>query len=159
MIRIHSSKLSNSSETLSTHNSHFSPTLDKPLPGSPNIPATGIVDSGATDIYFDADSPIVNIDLSAPTVKVGTATDQKQQSTGTGDLNLPQLPSEFPITGHIMTGLHHTLIGVGPLCDAEYTVTFTRAEVILRDTRGMPVLYMMAQGSRATPLENRPATR
>ena len=90
-------------------------------------------------MYFAADAPIVNINLSAPAVKVGTATGQKQQSTGTGDLNLPQLPSGLPITGHIMPGFRHTLIWVGPLCDAGCTVTFTRESVIVRDTRGTPV--------------------
>ena len=39
-----------------------------------------------------------------------------------------------------MPGFRHTLIGVGPLCDAGFTVTFTLAAVILRDARGTPVL-------------------
>ena len=39
-----------------------------------------------------------------------------------------------------MPGFRHTLIGVGPLCDADCTVTFTRAAVVVRDARGMPVL-------------------
>ena len=134
------SKLIKSSDTLLTHNANFSPTLYKLLTISPDITATCIVDSGATDIYFAADSPIVNIDLSDPTVKVGTANGKTQQSTGTGDLHLPQLPSRFPITGHIMPGFCHTLIGLGPLCDADCTVTFTREAAIVRDTQGTPVL-------------------
>ena len=39
-----------------------------------------------------------------------------------------------------MTGFRHTLIGVGPLCDADCTVTFTRASVIVRDAQVSPVL-------------------
>ena len=39
-----------------------------------------------------------------------------------------------------MPGFRHTLIGVGPLCDAYFTVTFTRAAVIVRDARSTPVL-------------------
>ena len=106
------STLSKSSGTLLTHNDNFIPTLYKPLPSSPDIIATGVIDSGATYICFAADPPIVNIDLSAPTVKVGNATGQTQKSTGTGDLNLPQLPSGLPITGHIVPGFCHTLIGL-----------------------------------------------
>ena len=83
---------------------------------------------------------MVNIDRSAPKVTVLTATSQTQSSTGTGELNLPKLPSDFPVTGHIMTGFRHTLIGVGPLCDADCTVRFTRAAVIVRDAQGSPVL-------------------
>ena len=131
MLSIHSSKLSHSSETLLPHNSHFSTTLDIPLPSSQNIPATGIFDYVATDIYFAADAPIVNVNFSAPTIKVGTATGQTQQSTGTGGLNLTQLPSGLPITGHIMLGFRHTLIGVGPLYNSNCTVTFTREAVIV----------------------------
>ena len=76
---------------------------------------------------------MVNIDLSAPKVNVGTATVHTQRSTGTGELKLPMLPSDFPVTGYIMPGFKHTLIGVGPLCDTDCTVTFTRAAVIVRD--------------------------
>ena len=39
-----------------------------------------------------------------------------------------------------MPGFRHTLIGVGPLCDAKCTVTFTREAIIVRDQQGMPVL-------------------
>ena len=80
----------------------------------------------AAYIYFSADAPIVNVDRSAPKVTVGTATGQSHQSQVTGELNLPKIPSGFPVTGHIMPGFRHTLIGVGPLCDADCTFTFTR---------------------------------
>ena len=39
-----------------------------------------------------------------------------------------------------MPGFRHTLICVGPLCDADCTVTFTSAAVIVRDAQGIPVL-------------------
>ena len=39
-----------------------------------------------------------------------------------------------------MPGFRHTLIGVGPLCDADCNVTFTREAVIVRDKLGTPVL-------------------
>ena len=67
----------------------------------------------------------------APKVTVGTETDQTQKSTGAGDLDLPHLPSGFPIKGNLMPGFRHTLVGVGPICDAECTVTFTRESVIV----------------------------
>ena len=83
---------------------------------------------------------MVNIDRTAPKVTVGTATGQTKLSTGTDELNLPKLPANFPVTGHIMQGFRHTLIGVGPLCDADCTVTFTSAAVVVRDPHGNPVL-------------------
>ena len=39
-----------------------------------------------------------------------------------------------------MPGFKHTLIDVVPICDADCTVKFTRAAVIVRDTQVSPVL-------------------
>ena len=39
-----------------------------------------------------------------------------------------------------MPGFRHTLIGVGSLCDADCTVTFTSAAVVVRYLHGNPVL-------------------
>ena len=83
---------------------------------------------------------MVNIDRAATKVAVGTATGQTQVSIGTGELNLPNLPANFPVTGHIMPGFRHALIGVGPLCDADCTVKFTSTAVVVRDPQGNPVL-------------------
>ena len=83
---------------------------------------------------------MVNIDHAAPKVTVGTATGQTQQSAGTVNLALPHLPSEFPIKGYLMPGFRHTLIGVGPLCDADCAVTFTRESVIICEKQGTAVL-------------------
>ena len=83
---------------------------------------------------------MVTIDRAAPKVTVGTATGQTQRSTGTGKLNSPKLPANFPITGHIILGFKHTLIGVGPICGADCKVTFTSAAVVVRDLHGNLVL-------------------
>ena len=40
----------------------------------------------------------------------------------------------------MMPGFHNTLIRVGPLFDADCTVTFTLEELIVQDKRGKPVL-------------------
>ena len=118
----------------------YSPTITNRKSNSTSIQAIGIVDSGDTDIYFSADAPMVNIDRAAPKVTIGTATGQTQLSTVTGEINLPKLHANFPVTGHIMPGFRHTLIDVGPLCDADCTVIFTSAAVIVRDLHGNPVL-------------------
>ena len=46
-----------------------------------------------------------------------------------------------------MPGFKHTLIGVVTLCDADCTVTFTRAAVIVRDSQGIPVLTVWQEQS------------
>ena len=49
-----------------------------------------------------------------------------------------------------MTGFRHTLIGVGPICDTDCTVTFTGEAVIVQNQQGTPVLtgWHDASGSR-----------
>ena len=83
---------------------------------------------------------MVNIDCAATKVTVGMATGQTQVSIGTGELNLPKMPANFPVTGHIMPGFRYTLSGVGSLCDTECTVTFTSTAVVVGDPQGNPVL-------------------
>ena len=93
---------------MSTHTSNFINTLDITPSTLPNINkakanhkrqhdalptnATGIVDSGATDIYFSTDAPVVNIYRAALKVIVGNAIGKIQQSTGTVKVALPHLP-------------------------------------------------------------------
>ena len=107
--------LSTSSNKLLKHNSNFSPTLTSSLyktsslHSSHHSQATGIIYSGATYIYFYADAPIVNIDCSALKVTVGTATGQSQNSTGTGELNLPKplwIPSHRAYHARVLTYLN-----------------------------------------------------
>ena len=94
----------------------------------------------------------------APKVTVGTATRKNQQSTGTGSLDLPHLPLGFLIKGHLLPGFRHTLIVVGPLCDSDYAVTFTRDAVIARDKQGTAVLTGWCE-ARAQALADSPTTR
>ena len=66
-----------------------------------------------------------DIDVSAPKISVGTATGQAQRSAAAANFpKLPQLPEDFPRTGHVMPSFKHTLIGIGPICDADCKVLF-----------------------------------
>ena len=46
-----------------------------------------------------------------------------------------------------MPGFLHTLIGVGPLCDAYCTVTFARDAVIVRNKQGTAVLTGLCEAT------------
>ena len=65
---------------------------------------------------------------------------QTQNSTGTGDIALTQLPSLFPIKGNLMPGFRHNLIGVVPLCNVDCTATFTREAIIVHNKQGTAML-------------------
>ena len=87
------------------------------------------MDTGATGIYFEPTAPACDVNPQAPYIAVGTATGHVQRSTATAKLALSQLPSKFPRTGHVMPGFKHTLIGVGPICDANFSVLFNQDSV------------------------------
>ena len=57
-----------------------------------------------------------------------------------------------------MKGFCHTLIGVGPICDADCTVTFMLEAVIVQDQQGTPVLtgWREASGSRLWIIDLQP---
>ena len=92
------------------------------------------MDSGASGLYFAPNAPVININPAAPAITVGIATGQVQQSTATAKMALPNLTNTFTTTGHIMPGFNHTLLGVGPIYNADCTVTFSRDAVVLCDS-------------------------
>ena len=87
---------------------------------------TGIVDSGATHIYIAPSAPHVHPNTKAIPITVGTASGKMVKSTAIDTLSLPQPASDFPTTGYIMPSFTNILIGVGPICDADCKVLFTK---------------------------------
>ena len=83
-----------------------------------------IVDSGATHLYIAPAAPHGPPDTSADTIKVDTSNGQVEKSAAKSTLPIPQLAEYFPTTGYIMPSFTNTLIGVGPICDANCTVAF-----------------------------------
>ena len=90
---------------------------------------TGIVDSGATHLYIAPNAPYGQLDTTASKIRVGTANGKVEISTAKSILPIPQLSAEFPTTGYIMPTFTNTLIGVGPICDANCTVVFRKEDV------------------------------
>ena len=93
----------------------YMPTLYEENENSLPQQHTGIVDSGAIHLYIAPNAPYGPLDTSADTIKVGTANVQVATSAEKATLPIPQLASDFPITGCIMTAFTNTLIGVGPI--------------------------------------------
>ena len=94
---------------------------------------TAIPDSGATGFYYAKDAPVVNIRKNDKSVTVGTASKERHTSTTTAQHAIPDLPADFPRTGHVMEAFEDTLMGLGPICDAGCTVTFDANAVTIRD--------------------------
>ena len=78
---------------------------------------TAIVDSGASGWYFTPDPPVLNVNKTAATIRVGIATGQEQTSEASCELPLPHLPPG--LFGHIMSGFTHNLFGIGDFFDKD----------------------------------------
>ena len=100
----------------------------------------GIVDSGATHLYIAPTAPHGPLYTSDATIKVGTANGQVETSAAKATLPISQLSEEFPMTGYIMPSFTNTLIGVGPICDENYTVVFNKRDVTVLLPEGKPIL-------------------
>ena len=103
-----------------TNNAYVPNKTDKHLPPE----KTGIVDSGATHIYIAPNALYVKMDTTGKQIRVGTANGQVVNSTAMSTLPIPQVNSDFPTKGYIIPNFTNTLIGVGPICDANCTVVF-----------------------------------
>ena len=80
---------------------------------------------------------------------MGTASGQPPQSSGAADLGLPNLPPDFPRVGKVMPIFHHTLIGLGPTCNADCKAIFTKNNVIIYDQGGSPRITGWRERNRA----------
>ena len=101
---------------------------------------TGIVDSGATHLYIPPNAPHVPPDTSAATIKVGTYNGQVETSAAKDTLPITKLAADFPTTGYTITSFTNTLIGVGPICDANCTVVFKKKDVTVLSPEGKTIL-------------------
>ena len=61
-------------------------------------------------------------------------------SDSTCDLEIHQPSSEFLTTGHVMPELLENLVGVGPMCNAKCTVTFTKHAVNIYSSSVTPII-------------------
>ena len=98
------------------------------------------MDSGASDIHFSTTAPVDNLNTSAPQIGVGIAFGELAYSSASAQLALPQLPSYFPKSYHIIPYLNHSLMGLKIICDTECSVQFHKYTVIIYDPQGIPLL-------------------
>ena len=101
---------------------------------------TGIVDSGAKHLYIAPTALNGPPDTSAAIIKVGTVNGNVENSSEKDSLPIPQLAADFPTTGCIMPSFTNTLIGVGPICDANCIVVFKKKDVTLLSPEGKKIL-------------------
>ena len=101
---------------------------------------TGIADSGAMHIYIAHVAPHGTPDTTTTQVCVGTANGQVESSSATATLPIPQLQNDLPTTGYVMPSFTNTLIGIGPICDENFTVLFKKQDVTVFSPTGKPIL-------------------
>ena len=100
---------------------------------------TGIVDSGATHLYISPSAPHGPPESRAAKISLGTANGQVENSSAKATLPIPQLASDFHTMEYIMPYFTNTLVGVGPICDSDCTVVFTKQDVTLLSPKGKAI--------------------
>ena len=80
------------------------------------------------------------LDTRAATIKVGTANGKVETSAAKANLPIPQLAAYFPTTEYIIPYFTNTLIGAGPIFDANCTLLFKKKDVKLLSTGGKPII-------------------
>ena len=80
------------------------------------------------------------MDATEKYIRVGTANRQVANSTAMATLPIPQVKADFPTKGYIMPKFKNTIIGVGPICDADCTVVFKKEDVTLLSPKGEPII-------------------
>ena len=101
---------------------------------------TGIVDSGAAHIYIAPSAPNGLLNTKVTPITVGMASGKMMKSTATATLPIPQSAADFPTTVYIMPYFTNTLIGVGPICDADCNILFTKKGVVVISPEGKTIL-------------------
>ena len=101
---------------------------------------TRILDLEATHLYIVPTVPHGPLDTSAATIKVRMANGKIETSATKSTLPIPQLAADFPTTGYIMPSFTNTLIGVGPICDANCNVVFKKKDVTVLLPEVTPIL-------------------
>ena len=90
---------------------------------------TCIVYVGATNLYIAPSATHGPPATRAATIRVGTVNGKVEKPSEKSTLPILQLAAEFPTTGYIIPSFTNTIIGVGPICDADCTVVFTKKDV------------------------------
>ena len=79
---------------------------------------------------------------------VNTAAAHLITLSATAALNIPHL-SHQACTGHAMPQFTNNLIGIGKICDAQCTVSFTNKEVIVCNSSGNQIWQGLCETSGA----------
>ena len=87
-------------------------------------------------MYIAPNVPYEKMDTTAKQKRVSTENGQVASSTATATLSIPQVNEDFPTKGYIMPTFTNTLIGVGPICDANFTVVFKKEDVTVLSPQG-----------------------
>ena len=87
---------------------------------------TAIVDAGASHIYVVPGAPVKNVRSRSPRVTVGTASGEPFTSSASCELNMPDFDLDMPLSGYVMPGFAHNLVGIGEFCDRDCMVKYTK---------------------------------
>ena len=101
---------------------------------------TGVVNYGAAHVYIVPTALHGPTNTNTPKICVGTATGHVESSSATASLSILQLAEDFSNAGYIMPFFTKTLVGAGPIWNADCAVLFTKHNVTVFLREGKPIL-------------------
>ena len=114
---------------------------------------TIFVESSASGIYLSSTAPVHKLNTADPQSRVDTASGELAYSSASSQLALPQIPSYFPKSDHVIPAFSHSLMFLGRICDTECSVHFHKCTVTDLWPTGAPLPPRVARQKRcqATP--------
>jgi hypothetical protein len=108
----------------------------------PTLPAnhTGIADSCLNCHYFTPNAPVANYNPQAPTIGVRVTNSCLKRSVASATLASATSLPPAALLRHVMPNFPHTLIGLGPFANQDFTIIFTQTTVTVYHPEGHPIL-------------------
>ena len=91
-------------------------------------------------MYIAPNAPYGKMNTTEKQIRVGTENGQVANSIAMATLPTPHFNADFPTQGYIMPTFTNTLIGVGPICDANFTAVFRKEDVTVLSPQSKPIL-------------------
>ena len=117
--------------------------ISSPIPASAthnSLPTsyTFIVGSVFSHPYIASEATFQNSNPTSPRVCLDSSNGCIEQSASTDNLTIPQMIKSFHTNEHIIASLNHTVVGLGPIFDANFTVIFSKKDATVFPLRKNP---------------------
>ena len=132
---------SNPSKTFNSSTDNLATAATSCSPPTNQSTNTAIADTGASDHYFMASAPLIQLNTDAPITKIRTATGELKASSASALLAINNIPTQHARTVHVIPGFTNNLLSLGKLCDADCTAYIDKNKLEVHNSQGQKILH------------------